>query len=159
MCPFPSVKVRPRILALGLKVLRVLMCNVCPISAAGGLPNQIKASQTHKPIPVVKFSRNEANPEKCNGSVSALLPFLLRAKSLTINICNRVSPFSELSINLPSERLFHVSQLVAPPRTALSAPEAFVYRQRGRTIALSILWACAAEEREAGWADASPDAH
>jgi hypothetical protein len=42
-----------------------------------------------------------AKPGRIQLHVTGLFPFVLPAKSLTINICNRVSPFSDLSINLP----------------------------------------------------------
>jgi hypothetical protein len=65
----------------------------------GGVPpvKNLRVLATLREDPVVSLS---ISPKK-RLHVTALFPFVLPAKSLTINICNRVSPFSDLSINLP----------------------------------------------------------
>ena len=42
-----------------------------------------------------------AKPGRIQLHVTGLFPFVLPAKYLTINICNRVSPFPDLCVNLP----------------------------------------------------------
>jgi hypothetical protein len=54
-----------------------------------------RAQDAH--APKAFFCLSESRERECYRFVTGLLPFLLPAKSLTISICYRVTPFSEQS--------------------------------------------------------------